>query len=36
MDQLGKAEVERIVAPALARYGLPRPASLDRVGRLTS
>jgi 3-hydroxyacyl-CoA dehydrogenase len=36
MDELGKAEVERIVAPALSRYGLPRPASLDRVGHLTS
>lgn len=35
MDQLGRAEVERIVAPALARYGLPRPASLDRVGHLS-
>ncbi len=34
MDELGRAEVERIVAPALARYGLKRPAALDRVGRL--
>ncbi|MFW5680057.1 MAG: 3-hydroxyacyl-CoA dehydrogenase family protein [Pseudomonadota bacterium] len=34
MDELGRAEVERIVAPALERYGIPRPASLDRVGRL--
>ncbi|MCS6778622.1 MAG: 3-hydroxyacyl-CoA dehydrogenase family protein [Geminicoccaceae bacterium] len=34
MDELGRSEVERIVAPALARYGLPRPASLDRVGHL--
>lgn len=34
MDRLGRAEVERIVAPALARYGLTRPAALDRVGRL--
>lgn len=34
MDQLGRAEVERIVAPALARFGLARPAALDRVGRL--
>jgi 3-hydroxybutyryl-CoA dehydrogenase len=34
MDELGRAEVERIVAPALARFGLGRPAALDRVGRL--
>ncbi len=34
MDELGRAEVERIVSPALARYGLPRPRSLERVGRL--
>ncbi|MCS7267499.1 MAG: 3-hydroxyacyl-CoA dehydrogenase family protein [Geminicoccaceae bacterium] len=36
MDELGGAEVERIVRPALERYGLARPAALDRVGRLSS
>lgn len=34
MDRLGRAEVERVLAPALARYGLPAPAALARVGRL--
>ncbi len=35
MDELGKAEVARIIRPALTRYGLPEPASLARVGRLS-
>jgi 3-hydroxybutyryl-CoA dehydrogenase len=34
MDQLGRAEVERLVAPLCARYGLAQPKTLDRVGRL--
>lgn len=34
MDRLGAAEVERILAPALDRYGLERPRSLARVGHL--
>jgi 3-hydroxybutyryl-CoA dehydrogenase len=34
MDELGRAEVERIVAPALDGYALEEPASLARVGRL--
>jgi 3-hydroxybutyryl-CoA dehydrogenase len=34
MDRLGRAEVERIVRPALERYELPTPASLARVGQL--
>lgn len=35
MDQLGRAEVERIIGPALAAYDVPAPASLARVGSLT-
>jgi 3-hydroxybutyryl-CoA dehydrogenase len=35
MDELGREEVERIVAPALSRYGIDRPGSLDRVGTLS-
>lgn len=35
MDELGPAEVERIVTPALERWGIARPRALDRVGRLT-
>lgn len=34
MDRLGRAEVERIVHPALSAYGIAAPASLARVGRL--
>jgi hypothetical protein len=34
MDELGRAEVERIVGPALAAWGIARPRSLDRVGSL--
>ena len=36
MDRLGAAEVGRVVAPALARYGLSRPAALARVGALVA
>jgi 3-hydroxybutyryl-CoA dehydrogenase len=36
MDRLGSAEVERIIAPALGSYGIPRPASLNRIGSLTA
>jgi 3-hydroxybutyryl-CoA dehydrogenase len=32
MDALGRAEVERIVAPALAAYGITAPVALGRVG----
>jgi 3-hydroxybutyryl-CoA dehydrogenase len=32
MDALGRAEVERIIAPALAEYGVVAPAALGRVG----
>ncbi len=35
MDELGRAEVARILAPALARYGIAAPASLARVGNLS-
>ena len=35
MDQLGKPEVERIVAPALREYGVARPSALDSIGRLS-
>jgi 3-hydroxybutyryl-CoA dehydrogenase len=34
MDELGRSEVERIVAPALRAYGVKRPDALDRVGKL--
>ena len=34
MDRLGRAEVERIVAPALETYGIAAPRSLARVGSL--
>lgn len=34
MDRLGRDEVARIMAPALATYGLPMPAALARVGTL--
>ena len=34
MDRLGAAEVERILAPALAEFGIARPAALARVGSL--
>jgi 3-hydroxybutyryl-CoA dehydrogenase len=36
MDELGQAEVARIVAPALEAYGLAPPRSLGRVGQLAS
>ncbi len=34
MDALGRAEVERLVAPLAARYGAAVPTSLQRVGHL--
>lgn len=36
MDQLGRAEVERLLAPLLHRYGIEPPASLARVGGLVT
>ncbi|TVQ38537.1 MAG: 3-hydroxyacyl-CoA dehydrogenase family protein [Geminicoccaceae bacterium] len=36
MDQLGRGEVERILQPALDRYGVPAPRSLARVGSLVA
>ena len=36
MDRLGTAEVERIIRPALAAYGMAAPAALARVGRLAA
>jgi hypothetical protein len=36
MDQIGRAEVERIIRPALAAYDIPAPAALARVGSLTT
>jgi 3-hydroxybutyryl-CoA dehydrogenase len=36
MDRLGRAEVERVIAPALAAYAVPAPASLARVGHLAA
>jgi 3-hydroxybutyryl-CoA dehydrogenase len=36
MDRLGRQEVARILAPALARYGLATPAALARVGSLAA
>ncbi len=35
MDELGRSEVTRILAPALERYGVPTPAALARVGTLS-
>lgn len=35
MDELGREEVERVLAPVLAAHGLAAPASLARVGSLT-
>jgi 3-hydroxyacyl-CoA dehydrogenase len=34
MDRLGRAEVERLIAPALETYAIAAPRSLDRIGRL--
>ncbi len=34
MDRLGRAEIARVLAPALAAHGLPAPAALQRVGSL--
>ena len=34
MDELGRAEVERILQPALERFAIPAPAALARVGSL--
>ncbi len=34
MDELGRAEVTRLLSPLLERYGLAAPASLARVGTL--
>jgi 3-hydroxybutyryl-CoA dehydrogenase len=36
MDRLGRDEVERIIAPALEQFDIPKPAALERVGRLTA
>ncbi len=36
MDRLGRAEVERILGPALAAHGVAMPASIQRVGRLVA
>ena len=36
MDGLGRDEVARIIQPALDHFGIPAPASLERVGRLTA
>ena len=36
MDRLGRAEVARILAPALAAHGLEAPAALARVGGLAA
>ncbi|GBD42131.1 3-hydroxyadipyl-CoA dehydrogenase [bacterium HR39] len=36
MDRLGRGEVERLITPFLQRYGITRPRSLERVGRLVS
>lgn len=36
MDALGRAEVERLIAPLCDTYGLPLPDSLERVGALVS
>ncbi len=35
MDELGRAEVARILDPALSRYGIAAPASLARVGNIS-
>lgn len=35
MDQLGRGEVERIITPPLAKFGLAAPAALARVGKLS-
>lgn len=34
MDELGKSEVERVLAPILAKFSLEMPKSIDRVGGL--
>ena len=34
MDRLGRAEVTRIIAPALAAFGVAPPSALSRVGTL--
>ncbi len=34
MDRLGRAEVARIIAPALAAFGVAPPSALSRVGTL--
>jgi len=34
MDELGRGEVEGLITPFLERYGIARPRSLGRVGRL--
>ena len=36
MDELGEADVRRILEPALARYGVAMPAAIGRVGRLAA
>jgi 3-hydroxybutyryl-CoA dehydrogenase len=36
MDEMGRAEVQRLVAPLAERYGLKVPDSLSRVGKLVS
>lgn len=35
MDRLGRAEVARIIQPALDAYGIAMPRSIERVGQLT-
>jgi 3-hydroxybutyryl-CoA dehydrogenase len=35
MDELGRAEVERLIAPLCQQYGHPLPKALERVGSLT-
>ncbi|WP_191059024.1 3-hydroxyacyl-CoA dehydrogenase [Geminicoccus harenae] len=35
MDELGRAEVERLLQPLCQQYGTPLPHALDRVGSLT-
>ena len=36
MDELGQAEVERIIAPVLAQYGIEKPRSVAKIGQLTA
>jgi 3-hydroxybutyryl-CoA dehydrogenase len=36
MDELGRAAVERLVAPHCERHGMPRPSTLPQVGHLVN